>query len=267
MKNAVVYINSQKSNENGFIKVLYDYLDSKGLAARLIHDVRLIAIEELPVPDLVIVLGGDGSIMRTANVCAPLGIPILSFNLGRVGYMAELETDELELFDEYLRGNYRIEERMMLSVTHGETTEYALNDAVISNGAISKMVALELYCNEEFVSEYHADGLIVSTPTGSTAYSMSAGGPIIDPSVGCLLVTPVCSHSLTSRPIVFSGDAVLAVKNISQGPVDVYLTLDGGNNRSIPEGETVKIERSPVSAKLIRIKKDGFYSRLGKKLK
>ncbi|MBQ7160502.1 MAG: NAD(+)/NADH kinase [Clostridia bacterium] len=216
--------------------------------------------------DLAVVLGGDGSIMRAAGAFAPAGIPILGVNLGKVGYMTELEVNELGLLGKFFTGEYEVEHRMMLSVTFDGDTLYALNDAVISNGAISKMAALSLFCGEMHVNDYRADGLIISTPTGSTAYSMSAGGPIIDPQVECLLATPVCSHSLSSRPIVFSGGSRLTVKNISRDMVQVYLTLDGAKNFLVNDGDSVVIERAPIVTKLVRIKYDGFYSRLGKKV-
>ncbi len=216
--------------------------------------------------DLAVILGGDGTIMRSASHFAPAGIPMLGVNLGHMGYLSELEPDEVGLIGGYFEGGYTVENRMMLAVTFDSGTFYALNDAVISNGAISKMVSLSLFCGDMSVCDYRADGLIISTPTGSTAYSMSAGGPIIDPAVECLLVTPVCSHSLSSRPVVFSGDSKLTVRNVGRDMVQVYLTLDGAKNFLVSDGDSVKIEKAPISAKLIRIKRDGFYGRLHKKV-
>ena len=263
MKKIFILANAAKDPDGAVADRVAALLRSEGCETEVSADLSSVAQFR---PDLAVVLGGDGSIMRAADAFAPKGVPILGINLGRVGYMTELEKDEIELLREYLAGRYTVEERMMLEVECGGEKGLALNDAVISNGAISKMTSLTLYCGDMKVSGYHADGLIIATPTGSTAYSMSAGGPIIDPSVGCLLVTPVCSQSLTSRPVVFSGDTVLRVVNESRGKVNVYLTLDGARNLSVPDGGEVRIRRSEISASLVRIKNDGFYGRLAKKL-
>lgn len=265
MKRIVIFANIDKDNDLVCSKKLRNIIEVSGCEAEIITDP--INYDANGIPDLVIVLGGDGTIMHAARCCAFDGVPILGVNFGRVGFMAEIEPDELELVNEYINGNYSVEERMMLCVkASDESMHYALNDAVVSNGAISKMITLELYCNDSFVAEYNADGLIIATPTGSTAYSMSAGGPVIDPSIACLLSTPVCSHSLTSRPMVFSPDSRIKIVNKSQSPVSVYLTLDGGENISLPFGESVTVERAQLVTKLIRIKKEGFYNLLGKKV-
>ena len=217
--------------------------------------------------DLYIILGGDGSIMRASHNAAKQGIPILSINLGRMGYMAELEKDELHLVDSYFSGNYHIEERMMLSVITPDGNEHiALNDAVLSNGSVAKMVSFSLYSNGQYLSRYNADGIIISTPTGSTAYSMSAGGPVVDPSVECLIATPVCPHSLNSRPVIFSGRTELEIKNETDRDIPMYITVDGGDNLEICYGESVTIKRSDITTKLVRIKDECFYRILGKKM-
>ncbi len=265
MKKIVIFANSDKDVGLVCSNKLKTIIEDSGCKADIITDPNDYTING--IPELLIVLGGDGTIMHAARCCSCAGVPILGVNFGRVGFMAEIEPDELELVKEYINGNYTVEERMMLCIkTEEGSTHYALNDAVVSNGAISKMITLELYCNDSFVAEYNADGLIIATPTGSTAYSMSAGGPVIDPSIACLLSTPVCSHSLTSRPMVFSPDSKIRIVNKSRSPVNVYLTLDGGENIEIPLGESVVVERAELVTKLIRIKNEGFYSLLGKKV-
>lgn len=265
MKRIVIFANIDKDVDLVCSNKLKAIIESSGYEAEIITDPN--NYDANGTPELVIVLGGDGTIMHAARCCAYAGVPILGVNFGRVGFMAEIEPDELELVGEYINGNYSVEERMMLCVKTNDNAEhYALNDAVVSNGAISKMITLELYCNDSFVAEYNADGLIIATPTGSTAYSMSAGGPVIDPSIACLLSTPVCSHSLTTRPMVFSPDSKVKIVNKSRSPVSVYLTLDGGENIPIPLGESVTVERAQLVTKLIRIKKEGFYNLLGKKV-
>ena len=231
--------------------------------------------------DLLIVLGGDGTILEAARRAAPRQTPILGINLGRVGYMAELEMGELELlanlFDRvtaegHKAPTFEIETRSMLHVevmnTAGEIRQqmYGLNDAVITNGSVARIVDIELMENGTPVTTYRADGLIVATPTGSTAYSMSAGGPITDPHLSCLLVTPVCPHSLSARPLMFRDDAVLEIKNVCQREKMLYLTLDGRINLELYRGDAVRVTRSKTVTRLIRLRKGGFYTRLQQKL-
>ncbi len=223
--------------------------------------------------DCVVVLGGDGSILDAARRTAPLKKDLLGINLGHLGYMAELDMAKLDLLARVVAGDYTIDERAMLSVevynqNGGRKAEsFALNDAVISNGSVARIVDLELYESGELVSPFRADGLIVATPTGSTAYSMSAGGPITDPHLPCLCVTPVCPHSLTARPILFRDDAVLEVKNTCQREKMLYLTVDGRISFELYRGDTVRITRSPMTTRLIRLHGGGFYAKLQEKMK
>ena len=222
--------------------------------------------------DVIIVLGGDGSILSAARYCLSSGIPILGINLGHLGYMAEMEADELEMLDRLFTGSYSIDEREMLDVSVFRKGKQlvnrasALNDAVISNGSIARMIDLELSEGDIPVTAYRADGLIFSTPTGSTAYSMSAGGPVIDPKMKCICVTPICSHSLAARPIVFADDSVLCVNNICEREKNLFLTLDGKVNFEIYRGDTVRIRRSNSVTRLIRLKERGFYNTLHSKM-
>lgn len=231
--------------------------------------------------DLLIVLGGDGTILEAARRSAVRQTPILGINLGRVGYMAELEMGELDmlshLFDRVMADGYKpaeyfTETRSMLHVevvnTEGEVRQrmYGLNDAVITNGSVSRIVDIELSENGNPVTTYRADGLIVATPTGSTAYSMSAGGPVTDPRVKCFCVTPICPHSLAARPMIFPDDSVLEIRNICQREKMLYLTVDGRTNCELYRGEVVRITRSPLETRLIRLKSCGFYNRLRLKM-
>ncbi|MBE6653756.1 MAG: NAD(+)/NADH kinase [Ruminococcaceae bacterium] len=231
--------------------------------------------------DLLIVLGGDGTILEAARRSAVRQTPILGINLGRVGYMAELEMGELDMLshlfdrvtaDGYKPAEYFTETRSMLHVevvnTEGEVRQrmYGLNDAVITNGSVSRIVDIELSENGNPVTTYRADGLIVATPTGSTAYSMSAGGPVTDPRVKCFCVTPICPHSLAARPMIFPDDSVLEIRNICQREKMLYLTVDGRTNCELYRGEVVRITRSPLETRLIRLKSCGFYNRLRLKM-
>lgn len=222
--------------------------------------------------DAVIVLGGDGSLLDAARRAAPNGKPLLGINMGRLGFMSELEMTELSLLEKLFTGEFELDHRAMLHISvktssGGTRAEsFALNDAVISNGSVARIVDLELHEGGELVTTYRADGVIVATPTGSTAYSMSAGGPIADPKLKCLCVTPICSHSLTARPILFRDNAVLEIKNTCQREKMLYLTVDGKINFEIYRGDSVVVTRSEMSTALIRFKKSGFYNRLQSKM-
>ncbi len=222
--------------------------------------------------DLVVVLGGDGTILESARRAIPARRPILGINLGRLGYMAELEFNELDKLDKVIRGDYETDERMVLKVDIvdklGKTrfSSFALNDAVISNGSVARIVDIQLSEGGSEVSRYRADGVIVATPTGSTAYSMSAGGAVVDPRLECFCVTPVCPHSLGSRPMVFPANANIELKNICEREKALFVTLDGRSNQEIFFGETVRITKSDLRAKLVRLNRGGFYNKLRAKM-
>ena len=222
--------------------------------------------------EIAVVLGGDGTILEAARRAAPRATPILGINLGRVGYMAELELNELDMLPRLMSGDYTIDVRSMLQVEQYSVAgklkshTYALNDAVISNGSIARIVDLELSENGLPVTRYRADGLIIATPTGSTAYSLSAGGALVDPRLGCFCVTPICPHSLGARPLLFPDNAVLQVKNTCQRERNLFLTVDGRTNYELFRNETVRISRSDLVTNLIRMKNNGFYHILRMKM-
>ena len=221
--------------------------------------------------NILVVLGGDGTILEVARRAAQRGTPILGINLGRLGYMAELELGELDQLSRLFTGDYEIEGRSMLRVellNGGELKSfcYALNDAVISNGSVSRMIDLELSEGGVPVTTYRADGLIIATPTGSTAYSMSAGGAIVDPRVSCFCATPICPHSFIARPIIFSDESVLEVRNICAREKMLYLTVDGRMNFELYRNQTVRITKSNLQTHLIRLKTCGFYRKLRQKM-
>lgn len=221
--------------------------------------------------DLVIVVGGDGSVLEAARRAAVNQTPILGINKGRLGYMTAIEANELELLDQVMSGNYYYDDRTMLNVEliHNGKMLYfsrALNDAVVSNGTIAKLVDMQLSANGKVVGNYRADGLIVSSPSGSTAYSLAAGGPIMAPDVAAFCVTPVCSHSFRDRPIVFPDSSVLEIKNVSEREPHLHLTIDGRIIIKMMKNQSVRISKSDKLARLVRIKGHSFYSDLCSKL-
>ena len=218
--------------------------------------------------DLAIVIGGDGYMLEAARRAAPVGVPILGINMGRVGYMTELELDEIDLIDKVFDGEYRLDERAMLKVEiiseRGQKrfTAEALNDAVVANGSTARIVDLELSEGDKLVNTYRADGLVIATPTGSTAYSLSADGPIVDPKLSCICVTPICPHSLLSRPLVFPDSETLRIKNICAREKVLHLTVDGRATFDLFYGDSVVVTKSDIRAKLLRIKDEDFYSKI-----
>ena len=221
--------------------------------------------------DIIIVLGGDGTILEVARRAANRGTPILGINLGRLGYMAELEMSGLDGLDALFTGEYTLDKRSMLRVELFAGSElrsfcYALNDAVISNGSVSRIVDLELLQGGKHVTNYRADGLIIATPTGSTAYSMSAGGAVVDPAVPCFCVTPICPHSFGARPLIFSDNAVLEIRNVCAREKMLYLTVDGRMNFELYRNQTVRITKSNLKTNLIRLSPSSFYSNLRAKM-
>ena len=237
-------------------------------------DIYFMPVEKLyDEAETVIALGGDGTIMDCAKRTATRRKPVLGINLGHLGYMAELEMSELEALSRIVNGDFEIDRRAMINVEvfsakgNKKMSSFALNDAVISNGSVARIIDLELLEAGTPITSYRADGLIVSTPTGSTAYSMSAGGAIADPRVECLCVTPICPHSLTARPIIFPDSAVIEVKNICVREKSLYLTLDGRLNFELYREDVVRITKSELSAQLIRMKERSFYDRLRQKMR
>lgn len=222
--------------------------------------------------DAVIVLGGDGAILESSRRSAPYDTPVLGLNLGRLGYMAELELGEIDELSRLVSGEYKLETRSMINIEllseDGEVrkNEYALNDAVLSNGSISRVVDIELYEGGVHIANYRSDGMIISTPTGSTAYSLSAGGAIVDPRLECLCVTPICPHSLYARPMIFPDSAHLEIRNVCQREKTLFLTVDGRVNYELSLGEAVRITRSPLKTSFIRLKDGSFYERLKQKM-
>ena len=230
------------------------------------------ADEAYSAVDAVVVLGGDGTILESARRAAPHGTYILGLNLGRLGYMAELELGEIDKLERMVSGDYRTETRSMINIeiinVEGSVrkNEYALNDAVLSNGSISRIVDTELYEGGVSIGNYRSDGMIISTPTGSTAYSLAAGGAIVDPRLNCLCVTPICPHSLTARPLIFSDSATIEIKNNCPREKTLFLTVDGRVNYELAIGERIRVTRSPLVTNFIRLNEYSFYDRLRQKM-
>lgn len=218
--------------------------------------------------DVIIAIGGDGTIIHTAKRAALVCKPVLGINAGRLGFMAGLERHELERLSQLIHGDYRVEKRMMLEIDYDPVQEkvYCLNDVVVTRNSISRIVDLKINCDGSYVNKYRADGIIVATPTGSTAYSLSAGGPVVDPQIDCMLLTPICPHSLFSRTIMFRPNVCLEIETEDLGNRDLKITMDGQMALPIRNGAAVRVRKAELCAELIRIKQEDFYDALRDKL-
>lgn len=229
-------------------------------------------IEELfEICDIAITIGGDGTIIHAAKYAARYDKPLIGVNVGRLGFAADVEIEETDKLLKILSGDYSIEKRILLDVEvikNGTSKHYlAVNDAVIARGQLSKIIDLHISLDGEKIAKYRADGLLFATPTGSTAYSLSAGGPIIAPQMECILMTPVCPHSLYSRSVLFDGNSELLVSVKIPSECCCVLTIDGEKNVDILAEDKVIIKKSELRLKLASIHKRNFYAKLNEKLK
>ncbi|MCL4475739.1 MAG: NAD(+)/NADH kinase [Nitrospirae bacterium] len=228
---------------------------------------------EIPhLSEAVVVFGGDGTMLSVARIACEKEIPILGVNLGGLGFITEVQRTEIfDAIEGILSGRSVVEERLMLTACvyrHGEKiAEYtALNDVVINKGALARIIEMETLIDRMYVTSFRADGLIVATPTGSTAYNLSAGGPILYPTMDCVILTPICPHTLTNRPIVLP-DSVRIEVTLKSPAEDVFLTLDGQVGFSMRQNDIIVIEKSPFKTRLLIPHERNFFQVLRRKLK
>ncbi|OGU13926.1 MAG: NAD(+) kinase [Geobacteraceae bacterium GWC2_53_11] len=223
--------------------------------------------------ELVVVLGGDGTLISVARLFSGKDVPIVGINLGSLGFLTEITVEELYTrLEKCLEGNPRVSDRMMLEVTlhrEGEDIEKCtvLNDVVINKGALARIVDLETKVNRHFLTTYKADGLIVSTPTGSTGYNLSAGGPIIHPQMSCIVITPICPHTLTNRPIVLPDESIISITVTSSFDDKVYLTLDGQVGYKLKQGDSIEVRKGLKTTALVMSRSRDYFEILRTKLK
>jgi len=221
---------------------------------------------------IVLVIGGDGTMLRAARTVYGKEIPILGINQGYLGFLTEVEVEHLDkALEQLLSGSYQVERRMMLNAAVYRdgvciADVNALNDMVVTKGALSRIIRTELYLDDEMVERHYGDGLIFSTPTGSTGYSLSAGGPIVYPSVDVCIMAPICSHSLVSRPMIFSPDHTLTVRMESVG-APAMLTVDGQNGVELQQGDLIHIKKAEHDTCLVVLEQRNFFAVLQGKLK
>ncbi|MDR0752169.1 MAG: NAD(+)/NADH kinase [Christensenellaceae bacterium] len=217
--------------------------------------------------DIVVIFGGDGTILRIAKVCALHNTKIFAVNLGNIGFLAETEkVDMLEKTRLILNGNYTIENRSILKAEcAGVNLGYALNEVVVGRDVLSKLLRCEVYVNNSMLDAYHSDGIIIATPTGSTAYSLSAGGPLVEPDVDAIIVTPICPHTLHSRPLIVKSSKTISVKILANSS-DARVNLDGDASYPFKPGNIIKISYADIVAKFIRLKGYDYFAKLREKI-
>ena len=254
------------------VVICLPFTPKKGDKLELPRQIALSSLEhELPDADLLICFGGDGTILHAARDATLHGVPILGVNMGSVGFMAELERGELSQLAVLAKGQFATEKRMMLDVRvlRGEkviSQDLALNDAVISKGSVARVAEIEVLADQVLAASIMGDGVIVATPTGSTAYSMSAGGPIVEPASTCIIVTPVCAHQLAARAMVLSHERVVTVRLPRGVRKYLYLSVDGGKALRLTGGDRVEISQSRYSTQLVLLSKRSFYQVINQKL-
>ena len=250
-------IKSGYGNEE-LLKDFYSYLKERNIQ-------EVFGVEQA---DLIISLGGDGTMLISAKEAIRGNIPVLAINMGSLGYLAEVKPqDAVKMVQDYENGNYKIEERSFLEVKYEDNIFYALNELVITKGGHeAHLIQVEVYSNDIFVNKYRADGIIVATPTGSTAYSLSAGGSIVHPGLNALTITPLAPQSLTARPIIVNGCEVLSFKATSRDDA-VHLNIDGNQWFQIKKGDLVSARISKKKVRIVKPVSSDYYSILRQKLK
>lgn len=295
MKKFVVIVNAYKDHNLEETRSLCSYIKTRGGSCTYLvsvdeqEGIRKVKAQDIPEgTEGILVLGGDGTLIRAARDTVACGIPLIGVNMGTLGYLCELETDSVyEALDQMMHGEYMLEERMMLcgwkeapGAGHGQTgriadgvcadpLSYALNDIVIHRTGPLSLVSLTVYVNGQYLNTFKGDGIIISTPTGSTGYNMSAGGPIVDPKAQLLLLTPINCHTLTQRSIVIDphDEVVIEVQSRrTQRDETVEVSFDGDHGCWLNVGECIRIRRADVSAKILKFSKISFLEILRKKM-
>ena len=285
MKKVIMTPNPYRDKDFQTVRRAFQILTEAGMDVRLClpfevdrnydlpKDLRFSRLDrELNGADLIICFGGDGTILHMSKTATRAGIPILGVNIGTMGFMAELENTELDQLKRLATGDYYIDKRMMLDVTVFRDRDIifhdiCLNDVVITKGAVARIVHLAVECDGVEAMECGGDGVIVATPTGSTAYSLSAGGPIVEPAAHSILVTPICAHDVGSRCMVTSDQRVITVKLIRNMRRNAYLSVDGGKSVRLNMGDVSIIKKSNLETSLIRLKDRSFYDVVNKKFR
>ncbi len=275
VKRAGLVIKPHAPSVEGILKTLVDHLEGRGIAC-VLEDVaarklgRPDGLERAAIAeasDLVVVLGGDGTLLSIAHHAAQAGVPVMGVNLGRLGFLTEIPVSEaVQTLDRFLAGDTTlVSPRWLLEARTANAASYCLNDAVITKGAVARMIELAISVDGRDVATLKADGLIVSTPTGSTAYSLSAGGPILHPRVPAIVLTPICPHTLSFRPMAVPATSTIGVRLLT-GEEEVYVTFDGQRGGVMVRNDVVEIRKAPFELQLVTSPKRSYYDLVKEKL-
>ena len=283
MKNVILTPNPYRDKNFRTVREAVRILQDAGIQSRvclpfevdrsfeLPRDIRFSRLDrELPGADMVICFGGDGTILHMAKAATRKGIPILGVNIGTMGFMAELESSEMDKLAKLASDEYTLDTRMMLDVTVQRDRDIiyhdiCLNDVAITKGSVGRIVHLNVKCDDVTAMECGGDGIIIATPTGSTAYSLSAGGPIVEPDARNIIITPVCAHDMLSRSMVMSDRRVVTVQMTQNVRRNAFLSVDGGKAIRMNMGDTSIIKKSRLETKLVRLNDQSFYEVLNTK--
>jgi len=285
MKNVILTPNPYRDKNFQTVREAMRILKNAGIQCRvclpfevdrsfeLPKDIRFSRLDrELPGADLVICFGGDGTILHMAKAATRKGIPILGVNIGTMGFMAELESTEMGMLARLASDDYSVDTRMMLDVTVQRDRDIiyhdiCLNDVAITKGSVGRIVHLNVKCDNVTALECGGDGIIIATPTGSTAYSLSAGGPIVEPDARNIIITPVCAHDMISRSMVMSDRRTVTVQMVHNVRRNAFLSVDGGKAIRMNMGDTAMIKKSGLETKLVRLNDRSFYEVLNSKFR
>lgn len=276
MKAIAIIANLTKPGVDEVAGRISRWCQSKGIKAYAQKELKcgtqeVVLGEPLPDVDIVMVLGGDGTFLSAARIYADSAVPLLGVNLGNLGFLTEIEVSDLDKSLEQLaRDQYYIEKRAMLSVKiirHGREVErtFALNEATIAKGPLSRIIHLDVLVDGILIGSYFGDGMIVSTPTGSTGYSLSAGGPLVAPNVDVVIITPICPHTLHARPVVAARDALITV-DVKSSHQEIVLTVDGQDSFSLQHEDRLEVSNSRYETALVRLAGNNFFDVLRRKL-
>lgn len=268
-----IYTNTQRDKDLSSTKKLIELLEEADHQVLLDSDIDVEINEknykDAKKSDILFVLGGDGTILRAIRKYGHLDIPLVGINIGHLGFMSELSLDEVIPFLECIkRGDYKLDERMMLEaelIDGSEVTLSALNDIVITRANRTNMVRLNIFIDGELTENFCGDGLIITTPTGSTAYSLAAGGPIVAPNLKCIIITPICGHSLYARSIVVDAASIIKITS-SESEDDIAISADGADGYVKSGNVEIIVKSSNLTTKFLRTKKDTFFTQLQNKL-
>lgn len=267
----VIFYNEESIKDGSYAKVAKKFMETFKAVEVLVCCVNFKNIQmnfNLKDCDFIIVIGGDGTIIRFAKLICGQDKPILGINSGRLGFLASLEKSDIKNLEKLILGEYFFTKRMMISakISGQEKTRTALNDIVIHRGSYSQIMDFKVSKNKETICKFRADGVIVATPTGSTAYSLSAGGPIVEQSAECIILTPVCPHSMSVRPLIFDADGEVEIEFVPRNSSEAVISCDGEILVSVGKSGTLKVKKSENFVNMVNMYGQNFYENIDKKL-